>query len=196
MFIEEFDIDDCGGYAHAIATSLSTTEDKRILEIFKGRLNYLIAYEEEPTAYYNEIKTAYYILDKGPEDCDLFYNPWEPSIEWEEPSFLKFLHIIKGTFKLSKKEEKELEVASTNWRKEHPFKFPDLSEKELNKEIKKEKKIIEKHPIAPFDIKKYVQIEPFCKILQDCEKIIKKCGIEQSVKKLQIIIHKSKRVCQ
>ena len=183
MFIEEFDIDDYGGYAHAIATSLATTEDKRILEIFKGRLNYLIASEEEPTSYYNEIKTAYYILDKGPKDCDLFYNPWEPSIEWEEPSFLRFLHVIKGTFNLSKKEEEELEVARTTWREKHPFKFPNLSKKELNKKIEKEKKIIEKYPIAPFDIEKYVQVEPFSKILQDCEKIIKKCGVERSVKK-------------
>lgn len=197
MFFEEMEVDDSGGYSDAISTFLSKLEDRRILELFKGRLHYLELIDCKESFQYNELKSAYYILDKGPEDCNLFYDPWDSSIDWQKPCFVRFKHFIEGWFKKLKKEEKdELLKNYIDWEKEQPIrglKHLDLGEKDFKKKMEKEKKEVLDHPIDSFDIEKYLEVAPVFDALKECAKFFKKIGIQQSLKKLQIIIHNSKQ---
>lgn len=191
--IQMFEEDD--DYANALAYYLAILGDKRILELFKRRLEFMSSLGDENHFFYREIKCAYYILDKGKDNCDLFYDPWEKNEDWKESCFFRLNAFIKEKFELEKEEkgkllEMEKEREENKKKNKNRIKFSNLSEEEFTDLVRKDNKKVKAHPISLFDFEKYVQIRQLGLKRENMEKILKEAGVSETAEDLQRIINK------
>jgi len=191
--IQMFEEDD--DYAEAIAQYLAVLKDKRILELFKRRLEFMLSLGDENCSAYREIKCAYYILDKGKEGCNLFYDPWEKDESWKEPCFYRLSYFIKEEFELEKEEKEKLremekEREENKKKNKNKIKYSNLSEKEFGDLVKKDSEKVNAHPISLFDFEKYIQIRQLGLKQENMEEILEEMKVPESVADLQRIINK------
>lgn len=191
--IQMFEEDD--DYADAIAQYLAVLEDRKIAELFKRRLEFMSSLGDENDYVYREIKYAYYILDKGEKECDLFYDPWKKDEDWKESCFSRLSLLIKKEFKLEKEEKIRLQEIENKWRDggkkedEDVDKFSSLSEEKFADLIERDNEKIRTYPISLFNFEKYIQVRQLGLKKESMEKILKKMGVSESVEDLQRIIN-------
>lgn len=191
--IQMFEEDD--GYADAIAQDLAMTGDRRILELFKRRMEQMSSLGAGNHFSYREIKNAYYILDKGKEKYDLVYDPWEKDENWKEPCFYRLNGFIREDFELEEAEKERLREMENEWeenknKNKNRAKFSDLLDEKCIGSMEKDGKKVRDYPISLFDFEKYIQIRQLGAKQENMEKILREAKVSESAEDVQRIINK------
>jgi len=182
MFEEDEDSQDY------IAEILEKTKDKRILELFKRAMEFSKQIGDKQI--YNEIKWAYFYLDRG----KIFWeNPQDYKESWEKPWEERWDFVFKDMIKTEEEEKKEEMEAIKSLKK---LKEKISKDALLTEEDKKEQREFETYKIAPFQLEKYLEIRERSQLEWEFHNALALLGLTNKwqVEQIQILINKSKRI--